>query len=634
MIPDLMFDLLARDLTKPAFKSVEDSAARTDSRVKQIGSSIAGLGARVGRGLSGIAAGLTGLGAGAAAMDWLNAWADADKAMASVDQAVTSTGGAAGLTSAALGEMAAKLQGLSVYDDDDILGNVTAPLLTFTKVAGEEFGRAQGLILDMASLLGTDLQSAAMQVGKALNEPVKGIASLSKAGIQFTADQKEMIKAMVEAGNVAGAQNIILDELATQFGGQAERMAASGLGPLEQMKNAWGDFKEEMGAGVALLLPPVTQFLKAVVGGFQALPEPVKLAIGAFAGGAAIILPVGVALGLVATGIAAIGVPVAATAAGIALLTAGIVAFWPEINAAATAITTFLTGAWASFEAGWDSIVGKVATAKAAVTQFAVDIASAFAALPGEMLAIGGQIIDGLWQGLQSKWAGVKNWLSGIANYIPNIFREATETHSPSQVMHDIGVDIMQGLQNGLSSMTGGVTGTVSSIADQVTGLFENIADSIGQAIASTKSWKDVALDALKAVGNMLMSQISAGGGLGGIFGKLLKGIFGGFFADGGTLRQGQIGVVGEAGPEIISAGSTPVVVTPTDDLRAPRAGRAGPASVSNVATINQAFHLDGAISPSDVLAMVAQGSAAAVAEIKRQLPDMQFKTQMFGRAY
>ena len=47
-------------------------------------------------------------------------------------------------------------------------------------------------------------------VGKALNDPLKGLTALSRIGVQFTAQQQEQIKAMVEVGDVAGAQKIIL----------------------------------------------------------------------------------------------------------------------------------------------------------------------------------------------------------------------------------------------------------------------------------------------------------------------------------------------------------------------------------------------------------------------------------------
>jgi hypothetical protein len=73
--------------------------------------------------------------------------------------------------------------------------------------------------------LGTDLKGSAVQLGKALNDPIAGVGALSRVGVTFTETQKDMIKTMVEAGNVAGAQTLILDELGKEFGGSAKALA-------------------------------------------------------------------------------------------------------------------------------------------------------------------------------------------------------------------------------------------------------------------------------------------------------------------------------------------------------------------------------------------------------------------------
>ena len=144
------------------------------------------------------------------------------KAIADVEAAVKSTGGAAGLTSKQLQEMASSLQDNSLFGDEAILKEVTANLLTFTKVSSDSFQRAQQAVLDLSTRMNVDLKSATIQVGKALNDPIGGITSLSRAGIQFTEQQKNMIKSLVETGKVSEAQSLILKELETQFGGAAE----------------------------------------------------------------------------------------------------------------------------------------------------------------------------------------------------------------------------------------------------------------------------------------------------------------------------------------------------------------------------------------------------------------------------
>jgi hypothetical protein len=86
--------------------------------------------------------------------------------------------------------------------------------------------------------------------------------------------------------------------------------------------------------------------------------------------------------------------------------------------------------------------------------------------------------------------------------------------------------------------------------------------------------------DALRGgngIGNIFSSLFSGlgglfggsggGGGIGSFFSSAISGItgfFGGLFADGGYLGTGQVGIVGEAGPELITG---PANITPMDQM-------------------------------------------------------------------
>ena len=164
-------------------------------------------------------------------------------AVRKVEQALKATGNAAGVTSKELQRVASRLQTISNFGDEEILDNVTANLLTFKQVSGDTFLRAQELVLDLSAALGQDLQSSAIMVGKALNDPILGLTALRRVGIQLSKENEELIKTYVELGNVTKAQGLILDELAGQFGGQAEAMAYAS----KQLQNAVGDLKEEFG---------------------------------------------------------------------------------------------------------------------------------------------------------------------------------------------------------------------------------------------------------------------------------------------------------------------------------------------------------------------------------------------------
>ena len=220
---------------------------------------------------------------------------DSAKAIAQVEAAVKSTGGAAGRSVSQLEEMATGLQRISLYDDDQILKEVTANLLTFTNVTGTEFDKAQVAILNLSTRLGTDLTSASVQVGKALNDPIKGVTALGRAGVQFTAAQKEQIAALVESGDVAAAQSIILGELETQFGGAAE--AAANADPYTQMANEVGNLSESFGAIINEALIPVVGYLQGVVDRISGFSDGTKKAIVVVGGLLAVAGPLVIAIG-------------------------------------------------------------------------------------------------------------------------------------------------------------------------------------------------------------------------------------------------------------------------------------------------------------------------------------------------
>lgn len=165
---------------------------------------------------------------------------DAQNETAQLAAVLKSTGGAAGMTMKHLDAMAASFQGLSVHSDGAIKG-AQGLLLTFTQIRGPEFKGAVQAVLDMSTAMGTDLKAASIQVGKALNDPIKGVTALAKAGVQFSEDQKAMIKSLVETGQTAKAQQMILKELEVQFGGSALAARNTLGGALTHLGNKWDE---------------------------------------------------------------------------------------------------------------------------------------------------------------------------------------------------------------------------------------------------------------------------------------------------------------------------------------------------------------------------------------------------------
>lgn len=237
--------------TKKLKSGLDDAAGGLGS----FGKSLAGIGVAVGAMAVGAGVAIGALGAEA-----FKAVAEIERLNAQTSAALTSTGGAAGRSIEQITGLADSLERMSGVEAETIQAGQNM-LLTFTNIKGTNFDAATQSALDMSVAMGTDMTSAATLVGKALNDPIKGVGALSKVGVQLTEDQRNMVEQMTAVGDVAGAQGVILGVLKEQFGGSAEAFGGTFLGTVEKVKNSFGTLTE---AFVTDLLPPITAGLEQV----------------------------------------------------------------------------------------------------------------------------------------------------------------------------------------------------------------------------------------------------------------------------------------------------------------------------------------------------------------------------------
>ena len=185
---------------------------------------------------------------------------DAQKSGAKLDAVLASTGGAAGVTGDEIRRLAGDLQLVTDFEDDATIA-AAGVLATFTQIKGDVFKSAIVSAQNLSAVMGQDLQSSVVQIGKALNDPIKGIQALSRVGVSFTEQQKAQIAQMTKAGNIAGAQAIILKELQTEFGGAAEAMSS----PFTRIGNIVGDVAEGIGAVFLPSLEAVASLITASI---------------------------------------------------------------------------------------------------------------------------------------------------------------------------------------------------------------------------------------------------------------------------------------------------------------------------------------------------------------------------------
>ncbi|AWC25450.1 phage tail tape measure protein, TP901 family, core region [Aminobacter sp. MSH1] len=397
--------------------------------------------------------------------------------------------------------------GLKFFEADGSMKSMSA-------IAGELQTKMAGLSDEnmnaaLKDIFGVDAMRTAVAL---MNQGASGIdaatASINRKGI---ADQQA-------AARMAG------------LNGEMEKLA----GAFEDLQIAFAD---------SGLLALVTEFVTKLAEWVQSLAEanPELLKWGTIiAGVAAALGPLVLALGVVATGIAAIGAPVALVIAGLAGLTAAVIAFWPEIQNLASIVTAFVAGAWAQFVAAWDGMVAKVHAVKDSIVQFVTEIPAIFANLASQMMEIGAQIMDGLWQGIKGKFAQVKDGIAGFASGLVDSVKSTLGIHSPSRVMYEVGTNVMQGLSDGMTSMQGGISNIAGSIGSTISSAFQGVIDG-------TKSVKEAISDVMKSLTSMMLDAsfkmlIGAifGGGGGGLdpwAGLRLPG-----FARGGSILPGGAG--------------------------------------------------------------------------------------------
>ena len=506
MMESLKFGIHGKRHDKAAWRGVQKDLSKTQGMM----AGLSDKSRRFGRGMRNVGLGMTAAVSaplGLLAKQFIELQNVQEAAEASTRQAVISTNGAAGFGADQLFRMASGLQELTAVGDESILRDVTTPLLTFTKITGKQFPRAQTAVLDMARTLQMDLKSASIQVGKALNDPIKGVTALGRAGVMFTDDQKDVIGALVRTGKVAEAQGIILKELETQFGGQAAAYAKTTSGMMESLSDSIGDLKEQLGAEMVPFLLPLIDHAKRAATWFGNLSPEVKKNIVVFGGLAAAAGPAMAILGLGIMAaspligvLAALVSPIGAVAGAVAVLgvatyrnwdliqekypaiagvieTSGAVieqksskvwdalkiqsdGFLKSLDLTATGIDALISG---DIGGAWDAVEGLWAvsfkTAKSTLAVFFGDVA---ARITLESIDLFGPMIDSAKTGmadfkttLNAKWLEVKTQISQWADPFKNIGR-----------------DMIDGLKSGVAEKWAGFKTYLSGLMPQVPAIF------------------------------------------------------------------------------------------------------------------------------------------------------------------
>lgn len=222
---------------------------------------------------------------------------------------------------------------------------------------------------------------------------------------------------------------------------------------------------------------------KAIVATVAAL---VALKVAAFAGGYAFLLLKGGvltaitimtklrgALTLVAIGIRAIGVAIAANPIVIAIAAIAAAAYliykyWDPIK-------QFFVGLWDKVKAAFDGGIGSIAKLLVNWSPLGLiykGIQAALGALgvelPAKFSDLGGMLIDGLIKGIKGAFGSLKQAVSNIGSSVIGWFKDKLGIHSPSRVFADLGRFTLQGYERGIARQQAGTLKQVDRFARRV----------------------------------------------------------------------------------------------------------------------------------------------------------------------
>lgn len=228
-------------------------------------SSVGVLATAAGLALSGLAA-ITGLS--------VAKFAELEKRLLKTSALFKSTNGAAGLTTSELADLANEVAENTLASVAGVTQAINV-LQTFKSISGETFTRTVELSQDLASVMGTDIKNASLQLGKALEDPITGLNSLRRSGVSFSESQKEVIKSLVQTGQVASAQKIILDTLQDQVGGTGAAEGAGLSGASDLLGQRWDEMLEQfalttgVGATVTSALQGIAGAVESITGAIE-----------------------------------------------------------------------------------------------------------------------------------------------------------------------------------------------------------------------------------------------------------------------------------------------------------------------------------------------------------------------------
>ena len=382
-----------------------------------------------------------------AVSEFVGAASEAETVQMRMQATLKALGNTAPYTADQINTLATELAKISGFDDEALVQGMST-LSRFGSLSTEQFETASRAATDLAAITGMDLASAFRQVGMALDNPEQGFGRLKRQIGDLTDAEKEQVKALVEMGDTAAAQALILEALAAKTQGAAEMMGDTFAGKVAIANTNVGNLKESLGGLITGPLAELPQgFFDAGVG-VQQLGGHIANILGPLANFAIVLGSLGKGGGLAMLGglFAKLGVAIkgatAAAGAGIA-----------PIVALGAAIAVLIKAVEVMGPYALQTLKNAFAIIKAEVNMVGTIIKTA-----GKVIGEG--FARGIGEGFKAIWTTIANGIkAGISTWIGEL-KKLLGIGSPSQLMaNQIGKPMAQGVALGFQRGMGGLGG-------------------------------------------------------------------------------------------------------------------------------------------------------------------------------
>lgn len=453
----------------------------------------------------------------------------AQKIMNLTAGAIASTGGAANVSAEDVHKLSESL-GLASGVLPDVVQGGANMLLTFSNIRNvgpdKIFDQATQAALNMSAAMtngNTTLDSvtaASKMLGRALNDPVGSLGALSRAGVQFTAAQKEQIKQLVASGNGIKAQGVILDQVKAKYGNAAAAMAT----PFQKLQAAVGDAKEKIGMQ---LMPTITRAINAALPVILAMANAFTHFLSFIQAHANVFLPIAGGIGAVVVGIKAANIATA-------IWKDGILALWKAVDAnpwiaIATLVITVVIALATKFKGFRDflfTVFGDIVKVVATAFKYIYDTV---ASVIGGILGLASHLPFGLGHPFEvaaNAVHGFTDQVNAAINAIDNLNFAASgdsllsalgQTFSApayNPPAYSAGLGAGQAFNSGLGKGLGGGKGSKGGAASTI----QQLQDNVNKAI---DTYKNGLVQKFAAVGSIISNDVQGPAGSFGLIGNL-----------------------------------------------------------------------------------------------------------------